>query len=115
MHEIVVGEPFDWQAPDGSNKILVEGLGPVYGSPRFQVSRELYLLRVVRPFEVDGEAVEQLLVGPRHVGDTTDTAMSSYCTVGIGRVRPHVGLKAGGEFDGSESVYWALGSIKPVG
>jgi hypothetical protein len=113
MHEVTVNEPYGWQAPDGSKKILTEGLGLVHGSPRFQVPKAMYLLRVVRPFEVEGETVRQLLVSPRYSGDAVEAAMSSDCTVGIGRVRPGVPFEAGDEFDGSESVYWAIGSIKP--
>ena len=110
MHKVVISDPFTWQAHDGSNKILAEGLGVVHGSPCFQVPERMYLLRLVHSVVVDGEGVSQLLISPRYVGDTLEQAMSSYCIVGISRVKPNVTLQAGDDLDGSESVYWAVGS-----
>jgi hypothetical protein len=114
MHHISISDPMFWDGPDGPNKILAEGLGLVYGSPHFQVPKSLYLLRVLHPFEVDGEMVDYLLVGQRFVGDEMESIMNDYCIVGISRVKPEIELKAGDEFGGFDYEYWAIGSIRLI-
>ena len=114
MHHIYISDPMFWEGPDGPNKILAEGLGLVYGSPHFQVPESFYLLRVLRPFEVDGEKVNYLLVGTRYVGDKMESVVNGYCIVGISRVKPDIELKAGDEFGGFDYEYWAIGSIRLI-
>ncbi len=112
MHEISISDPMLFELPNGSNKILAEGLGLVYGSPAFQVADELYLLKVIHPFVTDGDEVRYLLVSPRYVSDTLKDAVEDQCIVGISRLKPGITLDVGDEYNGSEYEYWAIGSIK---
>jgi hypothetical protein len=112
MHELTISDPMFFVGPEGPNRILARGLGVVYGSPAFQIARELYLLEVEHPFMNDGEEVRYLLACPRHVGNTLDDVMGHGCSVGITRLKPGVMLTPGDQYDGSEYEYWAIGSIK---
>ena len=114
LHHISISDPMFWEGPDGPNKILAEGLGLVYGAPQFQVPESFYLLRVLHPFEVDGEEVNYLLVGTRYVGDKIESIMNGYCIVGICRVKPEIELRAGDKFGGFDYEYWAIGSIRLI-
>jgi hypothetical protein len=97
IHHISVAEPMFGESPDGPNTIVAEGLGLVYGSPLFQVPESLYLLRVLHPFDVDGEKVNYLLVETRYADDKMESVMDGYCIIGICRVKPDIELKAGDE------------------
>jgi hypothetical protein len=114
IHHISIGDPMFWEGPDGPNKILAEGIGLVFGSPHFQVPNSFYLLRVLHPFEVDGEQVNYLLVGTRYVGDEMETVMNGYCVIGICRVTPGKEMKAGDVFTPFDYEYWAIGGIRPT-
>jgi hypothetical protein len=111
LHEIAVSDPMFWEAPNGTNRILAQGLGVVYGSLKFQVPKRLYLLRVAHSLVIDGEVVNQLLVNPRYVGDTLEEVISSYCIVNISRVKSNIILKSEDEFSPFDYDYWAIGSI----
>jgi hypothetical protein len=112
LHEITVSDPMFWEAPNGTNRILAQGLGVVYGSSKFQAPERLYLLRVVHSLVIDGEVVNQLLVNPRFVGDTLEEVISSYCMVNIYRVKSNIILKSEDEFSPFDYDSWAIGSIK---
>ncbi len=112
LHELTISDPMFFEGPDGPNKVFARGLGVVYGSPAYQVARELYLIEAEHPFVDDGEEVRYLLVGPRHAGATLNDVMGGGCSVGIARLKPGVALKPGAQYDGSEYEYWAIGSIK---
>ena len=77
-----------FQGPDGPNKVLVEAVGVINGSPAWQVPLESYLLSVIHPFVVDGEDVRQLVVTPRFAGDTLTDLINGAPGVNIARVRP---------------------------
>jgi hypothetical protein len=112
LHEIAISDPMLWEAPNGTNRILAQGLGVVYGSPKFQVPERLYLLRVVHSLAIDGEVVNQLLVNPRFVGDILEKVISSHCMVNIYRVKSNIILKSEDEFNPFDYGSWAIGSIK---
>jgi hypothetical protein len=114
MHEVSISDPMFWEGPDGPNKIFAEGLGLVYGSPHYQVSKGSYLLRVLHPFFVDGEEVEYLLVKPRLSCSTLKDVVETESDVNIARVKPNVNLEAGGEYGGFDFEGWAIGWIKIV-
>ena len=112
VHEISISDPMFFEGPDGPNRILAKGVGVVRGPDLPNWQKEDYLLEVLHPFDLDGEEVRYLLVSPRYVGDTIEDAMSGYCIVGIGRVRPNVIVKAGDQYSAQDTEYWAIGSIK---
>jgi hypothetical protein len=111
IHEVSICEPMFWEGPDGG-KVLAEGLGYIYGSPKFQIGKQSYLLRVLHPFIIDGEAVRYLMVNPRLSGSTLNDVMNGGCSVNISRVKPNIELKAGDEFGGFDFEGWAIGWIK---
>ncbi|HEU0144034.1 MAG TPA: hypothetical protein VFQ47_04550 [Nitrososphaera sp.] len=111
IHEVSISEPMFWEGPDGG-KVLAEGLGLIYGSPKFQVAKRSYLLRVLHPFIIDGDEVKYLMVNPRLSGSTLDDVMNGVCGVNISRVKPNVELKAGDEYGGFDFEGWAIGGIK---
>lgn len=112
IYELSVGDPWDFEGPDGPNHILAEGIGivPAPNLPNWQ--KEDFLLKVLHPFDVDGEKVEQLLVSPRHAGFTMEDIIGKGCHVGIGRVHASRQLTPGGQYERADVKYWAIGSIK---
>lgn len=67
IHEIRIADPMFWEGPDGTNRILAEGLGVVYGSPAFMISKESYLVQVLHPFLVAGVTLFPVTEWPAHV------------------------------------------------
>jgi hypothetical protein len=112
-HRLSISDPMFFEGPDGPNKVLVDGVGIIKGSPQRQVALESYLLSVVHPFVVDGDDVRQLIVTPRHVGDTLDDVINREPPVNVARVKPGYALNAGDTYDGSEFIGWAIGVIHP--
>jgi hypothetical protein len=112
IHEISISGPMFWKGADGPNKISAEGLGLVYGSPRYQVSKESYLLRVLHPFVDDREAVKYLLVNPRLSCSTMKDEMEGESDINISRVKPGITLKTGDEYGGFDFEGFAVGWIK---
>jgi len=110
-HRLSISDPMFFEGPDGPNKVLADGVGLVKGSPQWQVALESYLLSVLHPFVVEGEEVRQLIVTPRHVGETLDNVMHRDSWVNVARVKPSFTLQAGDVCDGSEFVGWAIAGI----
>lgn len=114
IYELWIGDPWDFEGPDGQNRILAEGVGVVRGPNLPNWQKEDFLLRVINPFEVDGEKVEQLLASPRHTGFTIEDIKGKGCHVGIGRVRGPRHLVPGDQYERDDVKYWAIGSIKRI-
>ena len=112
IHELKIADPMFWEGPDGPNRVLVQGLGIVYGSPAYMIARQAYLLKVLHPFLVDGEEVQHLLVNQRLSGTTLEDVMNGECPVNIARVKPGIILKAGDEYGGFDFEGWAIGYIR---
>ena len=111
IHEISISDPMFWEGPDGG-KVLAEGLGIVNGSPKYQIAKESYLLRVLHPFIEEGEEVRYLLANERLSGSTLADVMEGECAVNVSRVKPGIELRAGDEYGGFEFEGWAIGWIK---
>lgn len=111
-HKILISEPFDFEGPDGPNKILVEGLGKVLGPQKDYWREEYFLVEVENPFEVENEQVNYLLVVPRYDGDTISKMTNSECMIGILRIFPDIEIKVGERFSPDDINYWAIGSIE---
>jgi hypothetical protein len=112
MHEIRIADPMFFSGPDGDNRILVRGIGTIYGSPHFMVPNESYLVEVIHPFTVDGEEVNQLVVNERHTDSTLDELIKGEGAANIARVKPARLLAAGDEYEPFDMEYWAIGWIR---
>ena len=87
IYELLVGEPWDFEALDGKNKILVDGLGIVNVIDSNGQSKELYLLQVLHPFMMDKQKVDFLVFQPRHVGDSIYEIAQVGGMVGVYKVK----------------------------
>jgi hypothetical protein len=113
-YELSIGDPWDFSGPDGSNRILVEGLGIVHG-PNLPNRQKLdLLLRVLHPFQIEDEEVKLLLASPRHRGSTMDGLLNKSTVISIGRVHANCSLAPGDQYTAADIVFWAIGEIKKV-
>jgi len=112
-HRLSISDPIFFQGPDGPNKVLVDTVGVIKGSPASQVRFESLLFAVVHPFVVDGDNVRQLVVTPRNAYDELVDIINyaPAVPVNVARVKPGIALSAGDVYDGSEFVGWAIGSL----
>jgi hypothetical protein len=82
-YELLVGEPWDFEGPDGKNKILVSSVGVIHVTDNKNYDEESYLLKVIHPFIMDKQRVEFLVFQPRHTGNTIQQIASIGGVVGI--------------------------------
>jgi hypothetical protein len=113
-YEISVGEPWDFEGPDGSNRILAKAEGIVTGPDRPTWQGEYLLLRVKIPFKMNGKLMTQLVAAPRYVGDTLSDMISGGCSAGIARVCEGQDLRAGDKFEAEQVEYCIIGSVRPI-
>lgn len=96
--------------------------GPVFGPIRATEvklvtsgQQEYLLLRLMSPIQYKRDAIEYLVVSPRHAGDTIDKLRQETCTVGVGRVLPDKENEI--EISGVTAAnveYWSIGICKPM-
>ena len=96
-YELGVGEPWDFEGPDGANRILVDFGGFISG-PNLPGWGYFMLLKVVTPFQYNNDLVELMIASPRYVGDTVDEIVKQGGIIGIASVRPGVSLVSGNSF-----------------
>jgi hypothetical protein len=112
-YELSVGEPWDFEGPDGQNRVIVDSLGTVTGPDLENWQSNYLLLRVATPFQFKGERVEQLIAAPRYEGDSLQAIQSNGGTVGVARVRPGSSLTPGEPFSQDDVHYVIIGSLSP--
>ena len=61
-YELLVGEPWDFEGPDGPNRLLVDFGGFTPGLNR---ADEFILLKAVMPFQHNNKLVEFMIASPR--------------------------------------------------
>ena len=113
-YEISVGEPWDLEGPDGSNRILAKAEGIVTGPDRENWEGEYLLLRVKTPFKMNGKLVTLLVAAPRYVGDTLSDMITEGCTAGIARICEGQDLRDGDTFEAKQVEYCIIGSVTPI-
>lgn len=115
MHQFIlsVGEPWDFEGPDGQNRVLVDVQGIVKGPKEENLTPRHLLLRVKNPFDMDGEKVKLLVASPRYKNDTIEELQSAGGTVGCARVRPGFVLFPDGSFAKESVVYCIIGGLTP--
>ncbi|WP_297527093.1 hypothetical protein [Thiohalobacter sp.] len=108
-HLLEIFEPEDFS---GHNPLHVEGEGLIRGGN----GAFYYLLHLNGDgFEIEGEAVSQLLILPRYNEDPIKAAQESSCTVIIERVLPGCELQPGQPFSYNDICHWGVGRIRPNG
>ncbi len=112
-YELFVGEPWDFEGPDGQNRVIVDSLGIVAGPNLENWQGNYLLLRVATPFEFKGERIEQLIAAPRYEGDSLQSIQSNGGTVGVARVRPGSSLTPGEPFSQDDVHYAIIGRLSP--
>jgi hypothetical protein len=113
-YEISVGEPWDFDGPDGPNKIIAVGEGIVSGPNQLNWGKEYFLLKVRTPFKMDGELVSLLIASPRYEGDSLNKLISEGCTAGIARVREGHNIESGNKIEPDQVKYCIIGTVKLV-
>jgi hypothetical protein len=113
-YEISVGEPWDFEGPDGSNRILAKAEGIVTGKDRPAWQGGYLLMRVKTPFKMNGKLVTLLVAAPRYVGDTLSDVISGGCPAGIAKVCEGQDLRAGDKFEASQVEHCIIGSGRPI-
>lgn len=109
---LLVSEPWDFDAADGSGRVAVEVAGIVRGPDQPNWQGHYILLRVLRPFVFEGEVVECLIAAPRYEGDTIDRIATAGGVVGAARVRAGVRIDDGETFEPGHVEYCFIGSLK---
>jgi hypothetical protein len=112
-YEISVGEPWNFEGPDGPNRILAKAEGIVTGPKRPTWQGQYLLLRVKTPFKMNGKRVTQLVAAPRYVGDTLSKMILEGGSVGIARICESQNLRAGDKFEVEQVHYCIIGSVRP--
>lgn len=118
MHRFVlfVGEPWDFESPDGLNRVVVFLLGAITGpssKPNQHLHKTYLLLEAETPFVIRGEPVKFMIASARYVGESIESIASRGGTVGVARVRPGITPVQGGTIDFSEVEYCIIGSLRP--
>jgi hypothetical protein len=113
-YEISVGEPWDFEGPDGPNRVVVEGAGFVTGPEEPNWSPAYLLLRVVQPFTHQGEQVRLLVACPRYEGVTLESLGRDGGTAGLARVRAGVAVVEGSRLGKNDIEYFMIGTIAPI-
>lgn len=113
-YEISVGEPWDFEGPDGPNRVVVESVRVVSGPNEANWQPSYLLLRVERPFTYRGETVCFLVACPRYEGMTLESLERDGGTAGIARVRPNVKITARVPFGRNDVEYFMIGTITPI-
>src|SRR5262245_12735547 len=113
LYEISVGEPWDFEGRNGSNRLVVEEIGVVPGPSAPNWQPVYLLLRVQHPFTFRGESVQLLLASPRYEGATLDSLRRGG-HAGIARVRPNVQITPGIQFKTTDVEYFMIGRISPI-
>jgi hypothetical protein len=112
--QLSVGEPWNFEGPDGPNRVVVDLVGFV-GGPSLPNWQDRYLLlKVVAPFTHKGERVALLVASPRYEGDTLEGIVASGGTVGVSRVRPNAQLQPGSNLDPKGVEYIIIGGLLPL-
>ncbi len=113
-YQISVGEPWDFEGPDGANRVVVEGIGVAPGpnAPNWQPT--YLLLRVEQPFMYRGESVQFLVASPRNEGVTLESLGRYGGNAGIARVRPNIHIAAGVPFGKDDVEYFMIGTLSPI-
>ena len=112
--EISVGEPWDFEGPDGPNRIVVDFAGIVNGPSLPNWQTRYLLLKVVVPFTHADELVSFLVAAPRYDGDTLESIIAKGGTVGVSRVRPTVQLSPDAKLSPAEVEYIIIGGLSRV-
>jgi len=112
--ELSIGEPWDFQGPDGANRVLVTFEGLVHGPDVPNWQSEYALLKVERPFTWRDERVELLLAGNRYAGCNIRDVIRGGGTVGVSRLRTGIVLKPGERFKSEDVEYIIIGSLRPI-
>lgn len=108
---ISVGEPWDFEASDGPNRLVVEYTGIVPGPTALNWAPRYLLLRVVNAFDYDAERVEWLVASPRYEGVTLEMLAEEGGTAGFARLRPSAKLVEGKPFGPQEVDYFMIGDL----
>ncbi len=106
-----VGEPWDYEGPDGQNLVVVEFLGVVGGPKKKNWAARSLLLRAITPFQMKGERVEFMVASPRYTGETIESVISGGGTVGVARVRPTANVVPDGSYETTDVEYCIIGSL----
>ena len=113
-YTLQISEPWDFQHPLGTHILTVRGVGVISGPDAPNWDKQLFLVDVVDPFEMDGELVKQMVCSPRYEGDTMEKVTTGRCIVGIARVRPDHELNSRSTVDPEQVVYCAIGKIETI-
>ena len=110
-YKILVIEPWDFKWPDSQTSFLADLVGILSSSTSSDKKRYL-LLKVVYPFQYEGELVEQMIASPRFVGTTIDMISNAGGIVGLARVHPGVSLIVNTAFKPSDVQYFVIADLK---
>ncbi len=113
-YEILVGEPWDFEALDGKNKILASGLGIVNVVDLLGKMKELYLLQVLHPFIIDEQKVEFMVCQPRHAGDTIYEIAKTGGIVGVYRIKEGLAVQKEQQISADDIIYCVIGSLNII-
>ncbi len=112
--EILVGEPWNFEALDGKNKILASELGAVNMVDHEGQTKELYLLQVLHPFIMEKQKVEFMIFQPRYSGDTIYEIAKIGGTVGLYRVKEGMSVQKEQQISVNDIIYSVIGRLNII-
>ena len=111
-YEKFVGEPWNFDGPDGLNIVLVDFVRKVTISNSRDKEKSYILLKTVTPFQDHGELVKYMIASPRYMGDTVNEILQFGGIVGVARVRQGVSVREDSLLTHENIVYFIIGSLK---
>jgi hypothetical protein len=113
-YELLVGEPWNFEGPDGQNRVLVDFGGMIPGPNVPNWADEYILLKAVTPFQYNKELVEFMVASPYFSGHTIYEIVKIGGHVGVARIRPNVSLVSGRSFAPADVDYFLIGNLTPL-
>ncbi len=109
-YELLVGEPWNFEGPDGPNRLLVDSDGFM---PSQNGAEEYLLLKVVTPFRYNDQLVEFMIASPRHSGSIVYEIAKQGGHVSVARIRPTVAIVRDRPFPPADVEYFLAGRLTP--
>ena len=109
--ELLVAEPWDFEGPNGPNRLLVNFDGFIPGQNR---ADEYMLIKAVMPFQYNNEVVEFMIASARHSGNTIYEIAEQGGHVDVARIRPNVSIIRDRSFMPTDIDHFLIGNLTPL-
>ncbi len=112
---LLVGEPWDFEGPDGPNRIHVILNAEVAGPAVENWSASYLLFEVRAPFTFEGRLYTHLLAAPRYASDTLEAIREDGGVVGVAGLHVDPSVLEQRPLSTDDATYIVVASLEPVG